>query len=587
MSKQGLLHSIEQDIKTKVLDVLKAKAWDGHSCLSEQKPLRDKKNTSHTCNDDNETCSHHPLVEAVRCQSHAVLQAILDKYYHVCPPTNDVTPNVIAFCPALQQTTSPVHMACHMKDATALRFLLEAGADPNLTATSSSSLLTKACDDPTRLAPLLTLTDTSPESLACRRILLEYGANPNAMFYHGHTLLHWDCLRPSLSGAAMLLDFGAHAHHKPTHGTVPSHIAYWSRNLELGQLLKQNGATFGAFYERELYQTVEAYLESGDAHLEECPYDGLGLLHVCAFSVSWVEQETANHLVQVAVQSGANLNLPCQRERSPTPLMIASGVGNTPLSLAILRYCPHTDPAHAAMDDQGCTSIFYAVGSLVNTRRIMQQLVAVGANLNAKSKFLSRTALHEGALFFYTVPTNLQSLIDLGAHLNVTDTKGWTALHYSCLPALEGNLSSTRVLLQAGALINAVDYQGRTPLHFATRNICREERRGMVRLPTERYGPTTSSGPGKFPMLDLVKLLLDHGADSVAVDHDGNLPMFHLCHAPSTDHDNDDDVLVALAHLATLWVLVQAAAHEGLFDWCDYCNHVESGSVVLQNAYYV
>lgn len=154
--------------------------------------------------------------------------------------------------------------------------------------------------------------------MACRRLLLQFGANPNAALNQGHTLLHWDCLRPSLQGAALLLEFGANASHQPPHGAVPSHIAYWSRNLELGQLLKQHGATFGAFYEREMYQTVEAYLELGDARVDDCAFEGLGLLHVCPFPLSWVEQKAANRLVQVAQQRRANLNLPCERERSPS-----------------------------------------------------------------------------------------------------------------------------------------------------------------------------------------------------------------------------------------------------------------------------
>eukprot|EP00977_Amphora_coffeiformis_P011832 scaffold2903_cov170-Amphora_coffeaeformis.AAC.9 len=524
-----------------------------------------KTETDTSDRDDIPCCFFHTLMETIRQKSHNTLRELLEKY-----------PNSIK---ALIQTKpDPLHVACQLQDPQAVRVLLQAGADPNLVTTDTQN---------PSLPPLLTLTDTSADSLACRRWLLQHHADPNARFPdNGHTLLHWDCLRPNMEGADLLLQYGANANCKPSpphrhHGTVPSHIAYWTRNLDLGQLLKQHGATFGVFYEIEMYQTLEAYLKSSSVGpatvVNECPFDGLGLLHTCAFSLAKIDVKDANHLIQVALQNRVNVNLPCLRERRPTPLMIACGVGNAALSLAILQNCPES---HAVTDDQGCTSLFYAVGSIIDIRCIMEKLVAVGADLNVRSHHLSRTALHEGALFYYTVPNNLKTLLRLllgskrrGSEdiaTNITDAQGFTALHYACLPGLEGNASSARVLLEydgGGCVnVNAHDKQGRTPLHVCSMDLYHRERRAMVRLPMEPFGPPwlPNQAASSSGLETMVKLLLQHGGDPTVTDNAGNLPFFYLCDQTTTTRDEDSK---AQQRLSSISLQVRAAAHCGLFGW--------------------
>jgi len=519
-------------------------------------------------------CVFHILMEVIRHKSHNTLQALLDKY-----------PNSIKTL--IQTKPDPLHAACEIQDPRAVCMLLQAGADPNLVTTDNTQ-------QNLSLPPLLTLTDKNKDSLACRRLLLQHHADPNATFpSNGHTLLHWDCLRPNMEGATLLLKYGADANcmpsssvpHRHRPGTVPSHIAFWTRNLDLGQLLTEYGATFGAFYENEMYHTLETYFESSGEQataVNECPFDGLGLLHTCAFSVAKVDEEDADHLIQVAMQHGVDINLPCLRERRPTPLMVACGVGNIAMSMAILKNCPGS---HAVTDDQGCTSLFYAVGSIVDTRRIMERLATVGANLNIRSYHLSRTALHEGALFYYTVPSNLKTLLRLLSDsrrrgrdediTNAKDAKGFTALHYACLPGLEGNASSARILLEyeggSGVNVNAQDKQGRTPLHVCSMNLYHRERRAMVRLPVEPYGPpwlptqaTTGSSSSSSALETMINLLLHHGGDPSLADHAGNLPFFYLCNDTTSVKEEKSNIQ---QQLSSVWMQIRSAAHYGLFGW--------------------
>ena len=545
---KGFLYHISQNDVPAVLAELKKVDWDGNSLVNGVF-------ASSTDEEASRNVIYHPLVEAVRCESSDVIEALVSREEYPFIMSLDQVAR------SAGQETSPIHMACQTRNAQILRTLLRAGANPNFFVSIEDLHDTKST---LRYPPLLSLTGTDAKTLACRRVLLEYGANPNAIFHKGHTLLHWDCLCSNIQGAALLLQFGADANHKPPRGTCPSHIAYWTRNLDLGQLLKQHGATFGAFYEVEMYQTIEAYLESGDAKVDECPFDGLGLLHACAFSLASVDIEAADHLVQVALRCGVNLNVPCQRERQPTALMIGCGIGNASLSLAILQHCPES---HTVVDDHGCTCLFYAVGSLVNTRRIMERLVQVGANLDAPSTVLSRTALHEACLFFYEDPQNLRCLIRLGANLDAVDDKGWTGLHYACLPALEGNLTSMRVLLEEGAHVNARDYQASSPLHLCCMDVNHDERRSMVRLPVESLGPPWgrrcgSDGDDCDLPLKAIQLLLSNGADPVAVDKAGNMPFFYLCHTDGSETQRREAY-----QISARMVILQAASHRGLFGW--------------------
>lgn len=74
-----------------------------------------------------------------------------------------------------------------------------------------------------------------------------------------------------------------------------------------------------------------------------------------------------------------------------------------------------------------------------------------------------QTALHVAA--YWNLTGTLKALIESGLSTSLTDTHGWTPLHYSCA---NGHFSSAEILVRNGADVDATDNQEWTPLFWAS-----------------------------------------------------------------------------------------------------------------------
>jgi ankyrin repeat protein len=100
---------------------------------------------------------------------------------------------------------------------------------------------------------------------------------------------------------------------------------------------------------------------------------------------------------------------------------------------------------------------------------------------------MARTALHQAAV---SSAERTQLRIDEGFDVNEADADGLTPLHIACI---NKNFDAANVLLQAGAHVDPQDKWGNTPLGRAVF--------------------------GKDGTVDLVQLLVDHGADPTIENH--------------------------------------------------------------------
>jgi len=109
----------------------------------------------------------------------------------------------------------------------------------------------------------------------------------------------------------------------------------------------------------------------------------------------------------------------------------------------------------------------------------------------------------------------IQTLIDCGANVNVTDTQGRTPLHLAVSALEECHtfdecrfcFDMIRFLIERGAVVNVADENGTSPLHLA------------AELGNE----------------DVVSLLIENGACVDAQDNEGETPVFGAIRAQRTD----------------------------------------------------
>jgi ankyrin repeat protein len=295
--------------------------------------------------------------------------------------------------------------------------------------------------------------------------LLAAGADPNDIGEFSTPALHWVVHSADLDLVARMLQAGANPNlRNSATGVTPLSVALEGSDPELVALLLESGAD------------ANAKLEDGDTPLMQAARAGMP-----AF-------------VQLLVEHGAEVDAR-HVELGYSPLMLAANAGD----LASVRFllASGADPAAATtlastenwIRPNGQPGFGNGIGIIRG---------GTPADRGRRDPLQGgMTALLYAARHDYV--DLAAALLDAGADIEQADANAITPL---LIAISNDNADVATLLIERGAAVNAVDWYGRTPLWEAVnvRNLYVDSE-------------TLQNGVDRAAMLDVIRLLLDKGAD--------------------------------------------------------------------------
>jgi ankyrin len=329
------------------------------------------------------------------------------------------------------------------------------------------------------------------------RMLLCHGVKLNAKNHWGETVLHVVSRgrQDSQSGACvaeLLLEHGADVNARSTDHSTPLHLASHFGKLGIVRLLLDHGT---------------------DANAET--EDGLTFLHQVSFG-RYEFPEDGVRVAELLLEHGREVD--ARDKYCWTPLHGASQHGKLGIVHLLLD---HGADVNAETDDweKPLHRVSYGISESQEAGvRVAQLLLERGADVNARRKD-NQTPLHLACYFGNFEIVHL--LLDHGADLeaNSEGDDGEKPIHqvsYGEYRSQEDGIRVAQLLLERGADMNTRRKDQQTPLHLAC----------------------------YFGNVEIVRLLLDHGADPEAItEGDGEKPLHKVSYGEY--RSQEDGVLVA------------------------------------------
>jgi len=304
--------------------------------------------------------------------------------------------------------------------------------------------------------------------VAAVRSLIGQGSDINATRVDGTTALHAAVHADRLDIAELLLRAGANAGARDRYGVTPLYLACVNGNAEMIRRLLDAGVDPNTTDPGGETALMTATRTGAVAALRLLLERGAGVdvpdpeFQQTALMIA--VRENHQPTVEILIKAGASVN--AQTRKGPTPAFVppCKGTGCGSEGVGINRG-GLPDRGRRAEVKGGMTPLLYA----------------------------ARDGQPEAA----------RMLIAAGADLELADGNGIRPL---LTAALNGQIGVARLLVEKGANVNADDFWGRSPLWAAV------EHRNLDMNNNDQDSPT-DNGVDRAPILDLIRLLLDKGAN--------------------------------------------------------------------------
>jgi len=407
------------------------------------------------------------------------------------------------------QYTTAIHAALYKGHLSIARLLIEKGADVNsrdndnltplhIVAQRADASATKPDHSPplfmasnngrdNRTSTPLHLASVTG-SLDIVNLLIEYGADPNALDATQSSPLHLALVNENLDVVRLLIEHGADVNVPNDKKRTPLHLAAVSGSSDVIELLLQKNAAVNT---RDDRTSTPLHLASvtGNSHIvklligHEADLNALDATQSAPLHLALVNENF--DIVRLLIEHGADVNVPDHKKLTPLHLAAINGSSDVIVIELLLQMKADVN----SQDDNKSTPLHLAADS--GSLQAVTLLLGREANANARDNKRS-TPLH---LASRRGSFNLvKLLLDGGADPNAQNDKGWTALH---IATQGGAFEVVQCLLKRGANVNTREGDGRTPLHVASNN----------------------------KNTKIVGLLLEHGADPSAQDARKQTPL--------------------------------------------------------------